>query len=121
MYNFNRLEVYRRADLFSDVVHGVTMAFSKFEKYALGDQMRRSADSVVANVEEGGSKESNTEILQYLRHAVGSASELEGWIKRAGSSWRLGRWPLKGLRRLQHSGGSSPTRQRTLSLATCIP
>jgi len=89
MYNFNRLEVYRRADAFSDVVRKATMKFPKFEMYALGDQMRRAADSIVANIEEGGSKESNAEILQYLRHSIGSASELEGWIKRSGKAGYL--------------------------------
>jgi len=82
MYNFNRLEVYRRVCLFSDVVHGVTLSFPKFEKYALGDQMRRAVDSIVSNLAEGGSKESDAEILQYLRHAVGSSSELEAQIGR---------------------------------------
>ena len=87
MYNFNRLEVYRRADLFSDVVHGATLRFPKFEIYALGDQMRRAVDSIVSNIAEGGGKESNAEILLFLRYAVGSANELEAQIKRV---WKLG-------------------------------
>ena len=87
MYNFNRLEVYRRADLFSDAVHKVTMGFPKFELYALGDQMRRAVDSIVSNVAEGGGKDSDAEICLFLRHAIGSANELEAQIGRA---WKSG-------------------------------
>ncbi len=83
MYNFNRLEVYRRADLFSDVVHGLTLKFPKFEMYALGDQMRRAVDSIVSNIAEGGGKNSNAEISLFLRHAIGSANELEAQLRRA--------------------------------------
>jgi len=87
MYNFNRLEVYRRADLFSDVIHELTLKFPKFEMYALGGQMRRAVDSIVSNIAEGGGKNSNAEISLFLRHAIGSANELEAQIRRA---WKLG-------------------------------
>ena len=83
MYNFNRLEVYRRADAFSDVVHEVTMVFPKFEIYALGDQMRRAVDSIVLNICEGGGAETDPDTLQYLRHALKSSNETEGAIRRA--------------------------------------
>jgi len=56
MYNFNRLEVYRRADAFSDVVHGVTRKFPAHEKYALANQMNRAVDSIVLNISEGGGR-----------------------------------------------------------------
>ena len=46
MYNFNRLEVYRRADAFSDVVHSVTLHFPQHEKFALGQQMNRAVDRI---------------------------------------------------------------------------
>ena len=87
MYNFNRLEVYRRADLLSDVVHELTLKFPKFEMYALGNQMRRAVDSIVSNIAEGGGKNSDAEISLFLRHAIGSANELEAQIRRA---WKLG-------------------------------
>ena len=87
MYNFNRLEVYRRANLLSDVIHGATMRFPKFEMYALGDQMRRAVDSIVSNIAEGGGKDSNAEISLFLRHAIGSANELEAQVQRV---WKLG-------------------------------
>ncbi len=89
MYNFNRLEVYRRADLFSDVIHGITLKFPKFEMYALGDQMRRAVDSIVSNVAEGGGKDSNAEILLFLRHAVGSANELGSLLEKGSLESKL--------------------------------
>ena len=87
MYNFNNLKVYRRADLFSDVIHSVTKIFPIHEKFALGDQMNRAVDSVVLNICEGGGAETNADTLLYLRHAVKSCNEVEGIIGRA---WKLG-------------------------------
>ena len=87
MYNFNRLEVYRRADAFSDVVHGATLHFPKHEKYALGNQMNRAVDSIVLNISEGGGADSDAEVLQFLRYAVKSSNEVEAGIRR---TWKLG-------------------------------
>jgi len=87
MYNFNRLEVYRRADAFSDVGYRASRSFPKFEMYALGDQMRRVADSVVLNIAEGGGKKTNAEMLQFLRYAIASSNELEAQV---GKVWKLG-------------------------------
>ena len=84
MYNYKRLEFFKKADVVSDVVHGITKGFPKFENYELGSQMRRAADSVILNIAEGGSKKSVAEMTTYLRHALGSVKELEVGIGKVG-------------------------------------
>jgi|TARA_Y100000310_G_scaffold336175_1_gene420031 four helix bundle protein len=81
MYNFERLNVYKRADIMSDVIHGVSMGFPKHEMYALGDQMRRAADSVVSNIAEGGRGGTNKEMIMFLRYALGSNNELTAQVR----------------------------------------
>lgn len=45
--------------------------------FALRDQMRRSAVSMMANVAEGFDSRSNGEFIQFLYYALRSASELQ--------------------------------------------
>jgi len=82
--------VYRRADIMSDVIHGVTMDFPKYEMYGLGDQMRRAVDSVVSNIAEGGRGGTNKEMIMFLRYALGSNNELTAQVRRVVSLGYLG-------------------------------
>lgn len=85
MYNYERLNVYKRAEIMSDIIRGASMGFPKYEMYALGDQMRRSSDSVVFNIAEGGRGETNKEMIMFLRYALGSNNELTAQIRRSES------------------------------------
>lgn len=54
------LEVYQRLVKLVMRVHEVTMNFPKYETYELGSQLRRSSNSVAANLAEGfGNKHTN--------------------------------------------------------------
>ena len=77
MYNYKRLNFYKRAEVLSDVVCKLTRRFPKFETYELGGQMRRASDSIVLNIAEGGTKETVKDMVSYLRHALGSVDEVE--------------------------------------------
>lgn len=83
MYNFERLEFYKKAREVARVLDDIILGFPKFEIYALGDQMRRAADSVVSNIAEGGSKKTVADMTNYLRHALGSSQELRVQVERA--------------------------------------
>lgn len=47
------------------------------EKYALSDQMRRSALSIPSNIAEGNARERNRDMTHFLHIAQGSRAELE--------------------------------------------
>lgn len=54
------LDVYRKLVDLVMRVHDITMEFPKFELYELGSQLRRSSNSVAANLAEGfGNKHTN--------------------------------------------------------------
>jgi four helix bundle protein len=76
MYNHERLIFFRRANAVSKLVAEISLGFPKFETYELGSQMRRAADSIIFNIAEGGSKSSVADMINYLRHALGSVKEL---------------------------------------------
>ena len=56
------------------------MSFPKFEIYALGDQMRRSAESISSNISEGSGKGTNKNYISYLHNSIGSNKELESQL-----------------------------------------
>ena len=77
------MRVWQRADKLVKEICRVTFGFPKFEMYALGDQMRRSSGSVPDNISEGSRKTTDKDFINYLRHSLGSAGELESQIGRA--------------------------------------
>ena len=78
------LEVFRRAYAISLDLHQVSLQFPKIEQFGgLADQIRRASKSICANVAEGFGKQrnSNAEFKRYLMMAVGSADEMQVWLK----------------------------------------
>ena len=67
------LDVYKKLFFLTIEVHDLTMTFPKFELYELGSQLRRSSNSIPANLAEGfGNKHTNI----YLEGISRSQGEL---------------------------------------------
>jgi four helix bundle protein len=82
--SFEDLEVFRRAYRISLDLHRASLQFPKVEQYGgLADQMRRASKSICGNVAEGFGKQrqSNAEFKRYLLMAIGSADEMQVWLK----------------------------------------
>ena len=82
--SFEDLDVFRRAYRLSLDLHRASLHFPKIEQFGgLADQMRRSSKSICANIAEGFGKQrkSNAEFKRYLLMAVGSADEMQVWLK----------------------------------------
>ena len=81
---FEDLEVFQRAYRVSLDLHRASLQFPKVEQFGgLADQMRRASKSICANVAEGFGKQrqSNLEFERYLLMAIGSADEMQVWLK----------------------------------------
>jgi four helix bundle protein len=78
------LDVFRRAYAISLDLHQASLKFPKIEQFGgLADQMRRASKSICANLAEGFGKQrqSNLEFKRYLLMAIGSADEMQVWLK----------------------------------------
>jgi four helix bundle protein len=71
-----KLEVWQRSVDFAIEIYRVTGQFPADERYGLVSQMRRAAVSISSNLAEGAARGTN-EFIQFVRIAIGSASELD--------------------------------------------
>lgn len=80
---FDDLEVFQRAYEISLDLHRASLTFPKIEQFGLADQVRRASKSICGNIAEGFGKRrrSTAEFKRYLLMAIGSADEMQVWIK----------------------------------------
>lgn len=75
-FSFENLEVYKKARSLVKDIYLLQNIFPKEERYALGDQVRRSATSITANLAEGSGRKSLREKVRFLEIAFGSMTEV---------------------------------------------
>ena len=80
---FEDLEVFRRAYRISLDLHRTSLQFPKVEQRSLADQIRRASKSICGNIAEGFGKRrrSKAEFKRYLLMAIGSADEMQVWLR----------------------------------------
>ena len=76
MFNFEKLEIWKKAIDFADLVYAVTRTFAANERFGLTNQMRRAAVSVSSNIAEGSSRTSRNDFARFIEIATGSVFEV---------------------------------------------
>jgi four helix bundle protein len=76
MFNFEKLEVWRKAIEFADQVYALTRSFPENERFGLTNQMRRAAVSISSNIAEGSSRASKSDFARFIQIAGGSIFEV---------------------------------------------
>lgn len=74
-FAFENLEVYKVARVLVRDVYRLQNKFPKEEKFALGDQIRRSSTSITSNIAEGAGRNSMKEKIHFIEIAFGSMTE----------------------------------------------
>jgi len=74
-YKFQRLEVYQLALEYLDRIYELTKTFPAEEKYNLTSQLQRAATSIVLNIAEGSTGQSDAEQNRFLVLALRSFLE----------------------------------------------
>ena len=80
--SFERLEVFRLAERLANEIHSSVRRWEALDKWTVGAQAIRAADSVAANIAESEGRFSYRDRIWFLRIARGSASELQYWLRR---------------------------------------
>ena len=73
--SFEEMPVWQKARELVNFIYRITKEDSFKKDFSLVDQIRRAAVSVMSNVAEGFERGSNTEFIQFLYIAKGSAGE----------------------------------------------
>ncbi len=73
--SFEELPVWQKARKLADSIYALTRNQAFAADFSLIDQIRRAAISVMSNIAEGFERGSNTEFIQFLYIAKGSAGE----------------------------------------------
>jgi four helix bundle protein len=76
MFNFEKLDVWKRGVEMANRVYEMTREFPDAERFGLTSQMRRAAVSIPSNIAEGSSRHSRTDNAHFVEIASGSVSEL---------------------------------------------
>jgi four helix bundle protein len=76
MFNFEKLDTWKEAIQFADLVYSLTRKFPGDERFGLTNQMRRAAVSVSSNVAEGSSRSSRSDFARFVEIATGSLFEV---------------------------------------------
>lgn len=74
-FSFENLEVYMVARILVRDVYRLQASFPKDERFALGDQIRRSTTSITSNIAEGSGRNSIKEKIHFIEIAFGSLTE----------------------------------------------
>jgi four helix bundle protein len=69
------LDVYRKLVILHLEVHALTMNFPRYELHELGSQLRRSSNSVAANLAEGWNNKHRSIYLEAINRAIGELRE----------------------------------------------
>lgn len=74
-FSFEDLDAYKVARLLVRDIYRLQNKFPREEKYALGDQIRRSSTSITSNIAEGSGRASIKEKIHFIEIAFGSMTE----------------------------------------------
>lgn len=75
VFGFEKLDVYQDARIYVKEIYRLTDLFPTNERFGLIPQLRRAAVSVVSNIVEGTSRNSNNEKIRFMEIAYGSLME----------------------------------------------
>lgn len=82
-FAFEKLEAYKVSRVLVRDVYRLQDMFPKEERYALGDQIRRSSTSITSNIAEGTGRNSIKEKIHFVEIAFGSMAECFSQLQNA--------------------------------------
>lgn len=78
--SFENLKVWQKSTHLIIGVYEVLTQFPDYEKYAMTAQIRRSVNSICANIAEGTGRRTKKDYINYLYIARGSLQEVKSFL-----------------------------------------
>lgn len=79
----DKIDAYVHAYGLSNEIWNLVTQWEKFERWTIGTQMTRSADSISANIAEGFGRYHKKDKIRFYRYSFGSMEETKDWINKA--------------------------------------
>lgn len=79
----DKIDAYRNAYESGNEVWTIVNQWEKFNRWTIGNQVARSADSISANIAEGYGRYFKKEKIRFYRYSQGSVFETIDWIRKA--------------------------------------
>lgn len=83
MLKLEDLEVYQLSMNLSDDIWNEIVLWNSFEKFTIGTQFVKAADSIAANISEGFGRYFYKENKQFCYYSRGSLSETKTWLAKS--------------------------------------
>jgi len=77
---FEEIEAWRKARVLTKLVYGITKKTVFAKDFGLKDQIQRAVVSVMSNIAEGFTSQSNRDFIKFLIYARGSSSEIKSQL-----------------------------------------
>lgn len=77
MRNFRNYTIWKKSIELNTDIYTLIRKFPTYEKFGLGDQLRRASVSIASNIAEGAGRDSEKEFIHFLHISIGSAFEVE--------------------------------------------
>jgi four helix bundle protein len=77
---FEDIEAWKQGRVLAKGIYTVTAEGEFAKDYGLRDQIRRAAVSIISNIAEGFSRQTDKEFVQFLHIAKGSTSEVQSQL-----------------------------------------
>lgn len=81
--NLEKIDAYVVAYRLGNEIWEIVAGWDKFEKWTLGMQVVRSADSISANIAEGFGRYHKKDKIKFYRYSYGSMKETIDWLQKA--------------------------------------
>lgn len=81
--SLEKIDAYVVAYRLGNEIWEIVAGWDKFEKWTLGMQMVRSADSISANIAEGFGRYHKKDKIKFYRYSYGSMKETIDWLQKA--------------------------------------
>jgi four helix bundle protein len=75
MFGFQKLDVWKLAVDYADLIYRITRTFPDDERFGLASQLRRASVSISSNIAEGSGRDSSRDFVRFIAIAYGSVME----------------------------------------------